>query len=98
MLKLWKNFRNNISDMQRMVLVKQGVLKAVHDEDLEKFLDSMGILKKIKDGRMKCATCDGIVTLENFQCIYPENNSIKVCCSSSRCYEKLIARGTVSNE
>ncbi len=98
MVKLCKNIRNYFSEKQRVVLMKQGVLKAVHDEDLERFLDSIGYLRKIKAGRMSCATCGNIVTLDNFQCIYPENGGVKVCCSASRCYEKLVARGVITDD
>ncbi|GAV24826.1 hypothetical protein ciss_07590 [Carboxydothermus islandicus] len=75
--------------------MKKGVIKAVHDDDLEQFLDSLGLLKKIRKGKMRCAKCNTTITLENFQCVYPEEGKIKVCCSKLECYRKVINWGEV---
>lgn len=97
MIKLTEKIINWIY-RNRVIIVNSGTLKAVHDNDLETFLDSLGILKKVSEGRIKCAMCGKPVNLENIQCVFPNEGSINVCCSSSGCYEKLISWGKVVND
>ena len=47
-------------------------IKAVHEDDLEKFLERLRLLDKIKNGEIHCAICGDVVTLDNFLCVYPE--------------------------
>ncbi len=67
-------------------------IKAVHDSDLEKFLAKLGLLDKIKEGKIRCGICGEVITLDNFLCVYPEEGQIKVCCNKRECYEKVFAK------
>lgn len=67
-------------------------IKAVHDSDIEKFLEKLRLLDKIKEGKIRCSVCGDVVTLENFLCVYPENEQIKVCCSKRECYEQVFSK------
>ncbi len=67
-------------------------IKAVHDSDLEKFLAKLGLLNKIKEGKIRCSICGDVITLDNFLCIYPEEGQIRVCCNKRDCYEKVFAK------
>ena len=67
-------------------------IKAVHDSDLEKFLEKLKLLDKIKGGRLRCSICGDVVTLDNFLCVYPEDGQIKVCCNKRACYEEVFTK------
>jgi hypothetical protein len=66
-------------------------LKAVHDEDLENFIDRLGILKKFKSGEIKCKFCEAPITFENLHSLFPQSGAIKFVCDSSDCVRKLQA-------
>ncbi|MCK4395484.1 hypothetical protein KAW96_02695 [candidate division WOR-3 bacterium] len=73
-------------------------IKAVHDQDLEKFLENMGILKKIKRGEMKCKFCKATITLKNLHSLFPQSGDIKFVCDKADCIKKvheLINKGEV---
>lgn len=67
-------------------------LKAVHDNDLEGLLDSLGLSSKLKAGELKCAFCKEIMTIENLHSIFPDSGSIKLTCSNPDCVKLLMAR------
>lgn len=64
-------------------------IQAIHDEDLEKFLDGLGILNKLKHGELKCKFCDNSVTLETLHSLFPQSGSIKVVCDNPGCISGL---------
>ena len=72
--------------------MKVDKIKAVHSDDLEQYLESLGLLSSIKEGRFLCSICGKIITLENILCIYPENQEVKFCCDSSECYEVILKK------
>jgi len=43
-------------------------ITAVHADEVETFLMSIGLLEPMKRGELMCGICGGLVTLENFQC------------------------------
>jgi hypothetical protein len=97
MVKLWTWLVNICRFAEnRVVLVKKGTLKAVHDYDLEPLLHSLGLYEKVQGGECFCDVCGEKVTMENIQCIYPQDGEIKFCCSASFCYKKMVAHGKVS--
>ena len=65
-------------------LIKEKV-SAVHDEDLEKILDGLGILKKIQKRLIKCKFCRETVSMENIHSIFPQSGDIKVVCDNKEC-------------
>ena len=76
-------------------MVAKVAIKAVHDSDLEKFLERLRLLDKIKEGKIRCSICGEVVTLENFLCVYPEDGQIKVCCNKRECYEQVFSKITL---
>ena len=63
---------------------------AVHKRDLELVLSELGIMEQVESGRVCCAKCGKTVTLEKIQCLFMENNEVKVCCSNMDCYQQSI--------
>lgn len=64
-------------------------IRAVYDDDLENFLDSISLLEPISKGDINCYICDSVITLDNLQAILPINNTIVVVCSDSECLKKI---------
>jgi hypothetical protein len=98
MLNIFKNIKKNY----RQFLIEEGVkyqtmpkfeVDAVYEEDLEIFLNSIGILDSLNDGYLKCEFCNETVTLENLISVYPYKEEIKLCCNKPNCYHSLIKRG-----
>lgn len=67
-------------------------IKAIHSDDMEKYLESLGVLEDIKAGKIVCSICSKQITIDNITCIYPEDKQIKFCCNKSGCYESLIRK------
>ena len=65
-------------------------LKVVHEEDLEKYLNSLGILEGVKKGEFSCRHCGTEINLENFLCMYPIGDEIVICCDNPECYQKAL--------
>ena len=64
-------------------------LKAVHDNHLAEFLQSLGEYKKVKDGMCKCKFCGKTISIDNIASIFPESGSIKYVCEDMKCVVKM---------
>lgn len=64
-------------------------IRAVHDDDLKEFLDSISLLGPIRKGDINCYICERVITLENLQAVIPINNTIVAVCSDSECLKKI---------
>jgi hypothetical protein len=64
-------------------------IKAVHDDDLEQFLASLGILEKLKEGRLYCSLCRTQITMENIGVIQPKDNEINLICNRISCLSEV---------
>lgn len=74
-------------------------VRAVHDEDLEKILEGLGVLNKFKNGELKCKFCNTIINFSNLHSIFPQSGSIKLVCDNSDCVRelyRLLREGEVS--
>ena len=64
-------------------------VRAVHDEDLEKILEGLGVLNKLKYGELRCKFCNNTITFNNLHSIFPQSGAIKFVCDSSDCVREL---------
>lgn len=64
---------------------RRTTIKAVHDDDLPRLLDSLGLNTRIERGEMKCMFCDNIITTENLSAILSRDRSIQIICCSPEC-------------
>ena len=64
-------------------------VKAVHDDDLEQFLSSIGVLDQIKEGYHYCIVCNTQITLENLGAVFPKDNKINFLCDRLSCLDKM---------
>lgn len=65
-------------------------IKAVHDQDLQLLLDSLGLTEQINEGKMKCGICGTPIDMNNLLCVYPSGEMIKVCCNNNECYGSVL--------
>jgi hypothetical protein len=64
-------------------------VSVIHDDDLDAFLDSIGILNKFKRGELKCKFCRTPISYENFHSIFPQSGDIKLVCDNVDCIKEL---------
>jgi hypothetical protein len=69
--------------------LKREKLKAVHDNDLEQFLSSIGVLDQVIGGYYHCMICDIQITIENLGAIYPKDNKINFVCERLSCLNEI---------
>jgi len=65
-------------------------IKAIHDVNLEKTLDNLGLLSKINNNKIKCKFCKSNLNLQNIYALYPESGDIKIICSNPDCIKQLL--------
>ena len=76
-----------MESVSRVGRIDMPSLKAIYDDDLVEFLNSIKLYSKIDAGRVRCKFCSEPVTLENFLAVLPESGTIHVVC------DKLICQG-----
>lgn len=67
-------------------------IKAVHDAHLNSFLQKLGLLEDMKNGRLRCSFCDCVLTFDNFGGVYKENGQLKSFCQQTECYLEVLKR------
>jgi hypothetical protein len=69
--------------------IQREKLRAVHDNDLEGFLSSIGVLDQIRKGYHHCIVCDTPIAIENLGAVYPKENKINFVCERLSCLGKV---------
>jgi len=64
-------------------------IRAVHDDDLLKFLDSVGLRRPIEAGEINCHVCGEPISLDTLQAVLPINKEIAVICSRPACVKSI---------
>lgn len=64
-------------------------IKAVYDSDLPELLNSLGVLEKVKNGKVNCVYCGDAVNLDNLEAVFLKNKEVKFICSKPICISKL---------
>lgn len=65
-------------------------INAVHDDDLERFLDSIGVLHDIRSGNVRCKFCSDQVNLDNLSTVFPDSGSVSFVCNEQECLRKFM--------
>lgn len=73
-------------------------ISAVHKTKLRGFLEKLELWGQLQNGEIRCAICEGVVSLENIGLIIPSGNEILVCCSKAECLFKAGKLRRASNE
>jgi len=67
-------------------------IKAVHDTDLNSFLEKLGLMADMKNGQLRCSFCDCMLTFDTFGGVYKENGQLKPFCQKTECYLEVLKR------
>jgi RNA polymerase-binding transcription factor DksA len=69
--------------------MKDKTLNAVYEEELPRFLKSIGQWDKIESGEVFCCICHEPISLEKLQLVIPlADNQFKFVCSRPDCVEQ----------
>jgi hypothetical protein len=71
-------------------------IPAIHTMDMVDILKELGIYDRISRGEIKCPICGSMITIDSAQCIYMEENEVKICCNASKCCEKVIGKSKIT--
>lgn len=64
-------------------------VSVVHDDDLENFLEALGVLGKFQRGELLCKFCKTSITFENLHSVFPQSGDIKIVCDKPDCVRQL---------
>ena len=67
-------------------------IRAVFDTQLNLFLEKLGLLKDMENGKLKCSFCNCMLTFDNFGGVYKENGQLKLFCQKVECYLEVLKR------
>lgn len=70
--------------------MQKETLKAVHDDDLEEVLRSLGLLHDFRADKLKCKFCKGVITWDSLHSLFPDSGAIKVVCNNVECVKALL--------
>jgi hypothetical protein len=84
-------FRKRIQQAGAMATSQPKIIHAIHDYDLENFLDSIDLLNSIKAKKIKCKFCKNIVTLDSLYSVFPDSGNISLVCNEDECIQKFLA-------
>jgi hypothetical protein len=64
---------------------RKNSIKAVYEDDLEKYLKSVDLYDKILSKEFQCRFCHTNISLENLEVIIPRGKSIEFICNNKLC-------------
>ena len=79
--------------MRRRWWAEREKVSAVHDQDLEGLLETLGLLEAIQNGTVKCDVCGETVKLENILCVFPAGKSVGIGCDRPECARQVLLGG-----
>lgn len=69
--------------------VKRKNMYAVYEDDLETFLQSIGLKQKVMNGEENCGFCGSKVEYQDFQAIFKIKDEYKIVCSKQTCIDSM---------
>jgi hypothetical protein len=67
-------------------------ITGVYDDDLEILLENLGLMTKLRGGRLKCAFCSEALQVESIGGVFPDSGQIKIACDKPECFTHLLRR------
>lgn len=71
---------------------------AIHKRDLKSVLRDIGLLDDLQGGSLSCAVCAKPITLDTLQCLFMEEDQVKLCCDNGKCYQKILSKREMHSE
>jgi hypothetical protein len=65
-------------------------INAVHEDDLDSFLESVGLLKSFHEGKLKCKFCKVVISGDNIYSIIKDSDTYKGVCTKAECVSSLM--------
>ncbi len=66
---------------------KKRLIHAVHERDLDEFLENAGILVDLEDNRLTCARCGVKIDRDNISRFVFQENRVLIFCIQPHCLE-----------
>lgn len=67
-------------------------IQAVHDYDLIKLLENLGLKEDFDNGKIKCTFCDEVINFDNLYSIFSDGKEIKISCNKENCKIKTLQK------
>lgn len=64
-------------------------LKLVYDDDLDKYIDGLGIDEELNKGKINCKLCGIQITRGNIAAFVPNNGKVAIICDRVSCINKI---------
>lgn len=69
--------------------MEKETLKTLHEQDLERYLEKLGVLSSVNDGSAKCKFCGDTLRLDSIHALFPESGQVKFVCNKPACIKSL---------
>lgn len=63
---------------------------AIHERDLELIIKELGMYEKISARELYCSICESPLTIDTIECLYMQEDDIKICCNKGSCYKSVL--------
>jgi len=70
--------------------MKREEIHAVHEENIDEFLRSIGLFEAIEKKELSCFCCNKKIGKDDFGCVFSYENKIRVCCDEIECLQKVL--------
>ena len=64
-------------------------MKLVYDDDLIKYLKSIGFYDDIISGKCLCKYCGNKITIDNLEIIIPNQKEVEFVCNNKNCLNQM---------
>lgn len=64
-------------------------LQAVFDDDLQAFLEGLGLWGRLQRGDLRCKFCKEAITVENLHSLFPQSGQVQLVCDRPDCIQQL---------
>ena len=76
-------------------MIRERIVSAVLDQQLESFLQSIGELNRVVEGRATCSVCNSVTTLKTVSLVIPKDDQVTYVCTRQVCMvQYALGRGT----
>jgi hypothetical protein len=82
---------HKLKNLLRQSRIPRESISAVHDDDLNSFLTSIGAIHDIEEGKISCKFCGDKIDFGNIQAVLPDSGNISFICNKPSCVHDLIA-------
>lgn len=64
---------------------------AIHKRDLVSVIEGLGLLEELMAGSLCCDICGAPIALDTLQCLFMEDNQVRLCCTNVECYKRVLS-------